>query len=645
MYPVPVAIILLLAFGMFGYTMYHRVKLAGLNGWQAIRLDKPLTRIAKTIEFALGQKRFFLRDVISGVMHAMIFWGFLVLGIQTFVWLMKGLYAPFEFPFLGDTALGHFYRTSKDVFQVFIAIAVGGMMLRRLFVKPKRLTISAEGYVILSCILVIVLSDFALLWIDPAQSTAYAAAYFVHILTILGLMNFLPYGKHFHIITGIPNVFLQNLEPAGALSALNLEDENATSFGTGSIEGLNWKQVVDLYSCTECGRCQDVCPAFASGKPLSPKLLSVDLRDHLYARAPEKTGMVGALAPSAQNYAWTEATDKAPAEQQLIGDVINPETLWSCTTCRACEEACPVFIEYVDKIVDMRRHLVLMEGNLHPEAQTALQNIENQGNPWGMDACSRSMWITELGVPTMAEKPDADYLYWVGCAGAYDDRAKDVTRALIHCLQAANVSFAILGAEEKCTGDSARRIGNEYLFQMQAQANIETLNRYNVQKIITTCPHCLNTLQNEYSQFGGHYDVVHHAELLQQLLADKSLTPNESVHGKVTYHDSCYLGRYNNIYDQPRAILKSLGADIVEPEKTKATGRCCGAGGGRMWMEEHIGDKVNHQRFDDLDETGATTFASGCPFCLTMLLDASKDKDAAERIVTKDIAEIVAAAL
>lgn len=676
MYPIPVSIILAIALSFFSYTAYHRIKLMTLAGWKNIRFDQIGLRIQRTLRFAFGQRRFFLRDVISGTMHAFIFWGFLVVGIQTIVWLGRGLVADFQFPFLGDTYLGHFYTFTKDLFEVFVVVAVAGMLIRRLFVKPKRLTISAEGYIILTVISTIMITDFFLdgshtiiahgwanhhnwmglltgrlllqlgVGIESAQ-TIFTVSYFLHIFCILGFMNFLPYGKHFHIITGIPNVFFQNLRPYGELSKIDLEDETAESFGVGKVEDFNWKQVLDLYSCTECGRCTAQCPAFATDKPLNPKALSVDIREHLYSLAPEKTGMAGALSPKNPSFAYTDnsgtngGNNGIPA---LIGGVINPETIWACTTCRACEEACPVFIEYVDKIVDMRRHLVLMEGSMPEEAQTALKGIENQGNPWSQPAEDRGMWIKDLGVPIMADGAQVEYLYWVGCAGAYDDRAKEVTKSLIKCLQKAEVSFGILGNEESCTGDSARRIGNEYLFQMKANANIETLTKYNIKKIITTCPHCLNTLKNEYGQFGGHYDVVHHVELLSQLIREGKLQPKDGVQEKITYHDSCYLGRYNDIYEAPRDVLQSVvgKGNVIEPELSRDTGRCCGAGGGRMWMEEKGSNKVNHKRFDDLQATGATTFASACPFCLTMLRDATNDKGAGESIRTKDVAEIVA---
>lgn len=650
MFPLPVAFLLTMALGAFGYTSFRRLKLLG--AWQHIRLDQMGRRLLLTMRYAFGQRRFFIRDIVSGTLHAFIFWGFLVVGVRTIVWIGKGLSVDFEFPFLGDTPLGHFYLFTKDLFEIFVVVAVVGMVVRRIAVRPKRLTTSAEAYVILATIMTIMLTDFLMdgaailgsgasttthsfMAVATAQfltgfhldiaaaKTLFAIAYFLHIACILGFLNFLPYGKHFHIITGIPNVFLQKLAPGGALDPIDLEDETATTFGVGTIDGFNWKQRLDLYTCTECGRCQDLCPAFAAGKPLSPKSLAIDLRDHLYAHGNGKED-----------------------DKKLIGDVINPETLWACTTCRACEEACPVFIEYIDKIVDMRRHLVLMEGQMPAEAQTAVKNMETQSNPWGLSAHDRGVWITDLGVPLLSQQRNVDYLYWVGCAGAYDARAKEVTKAFITCLQKANVSFGILGPEEKCTGDSARRIGNEYLFQTMAKANIEMLNNYGVTQIITTCPHCYNTLQNEYPQFGGHYTVHHHTQFLSDLLRDGKLSTTTTTTEKIAYHDSCYLGRHNDIYQEPRDLLQAVGATVVEPTLTKSSGRCCGAGGGRMWMEDQPGtSSVNTQRFADLAETKATTFASACPFCLTMLTDANKAAGQEATIQTKDLAEILAAAL
>ncbi|MBI2342415.1 MAG: (Fe-S)-binding protein, partial [Deltaproteobacteria bacterium] len=346
-------------------------------------------------------------------------------------------------------------------------------------------------------------------------------SYFAHILLILGFLNWLPYGKHFHIITSLPNVFLQKMEPGGALAALNLEDEKAASFGAGKINDFNWKQRLDLYTCTECGRCTAQCPADATGKPLSPKQLSIDLRNHLYDSAPKF------------NFSWTlPASGKSRSNGKevstdlpiLLPNIINPETVWACTTCKACEEACPVFIEYIDKIVDMRRHAVLMEGALAPEAQTTLKNIETNSNPWGIGHSTRADWAKGLGIKTLAEDKNVEYLYFVGCAGSFDERAKKVTKAFVKLLQKAGVSFGILGIEEKCNGDSARRIGNEYLFQMLAKENIATFNKYGVKKILTTCPHCFNTIKNEFPQFGGNFEVWHHTEFLLDLIKTDRLS-------------------------------------------------------------------------------------------------------------------------
>jgi Fe-S oxidoreductase len=453
---------------------------------------------------------------------------------------------------------------------------------------------------------------------------------------ILAFLNYLPYGKHFHVITALLNVFFIKTTPRGRLSKMELENENATSFGTGRTEELTWKQVLDVVSCTHCGRCTDVCPAWATGKPLNPKEINESLFHHFQKKEHLLPGFL------ADHYE-AEKVDIGTEEKPLSPHLIDPGILWSCTSCRACENACPVDIEYVDKIVDLRRHLVLTQGSFPEEVQATFKNMENQSNPWGMSSDDRASWCQDLGVKTLAEHPEAEYLYFVGCAGSFDDRNKKIARAFVTLLQKADVDFAVMGKEEFCCGDPARRIGNEYLFQILAQQNVETLNNYKVKKILTACPHCFNTIKNEYSDFGGCFKVIHHTEFLEQLIKRgkiKAIKPRDEV---ITYHDSCYLGRYNEIYKAPRHILESIPElKIVEMALTEDQGRCCGAGGGRMWMEENTGTRVNHQRMDDALETGATTVASNCPFCVTMLCDAKKDKGMEEKIKTLDVVEILA---
>jgi Fe-S oxidoreductase/nitrate reductase gamma subunit len=697
MYPITIGILLLAGIAAFAYTAYNRISLLLAAQGKEKRWDNILNRLWGTIEFAFAQLRLLLRERKWGLMHAFIFWGFLVVAIRSITLFGQGFSPTFHFPLLGG-ALGEFYTFIKDIFEVLVVVGVVVLLFRRIVLRPKRLTLSFEADLILAAIGILMITDFLIegsavamswnpkvvwspvgLWMGAVMTAAnaspetlkniHAVNYFIHTGGILLFLNYLPYGKHFHIITSIPNVFLRKTAPAGALSKMNLEDENVTSFGVEKINEFSWKQMLDMYSCTECGRCEDQCPAWATDKPLSPKKYMIALRDHLYENADKIIKSSGVWASLVARFGRTgvppvrelkTAETAVPPRERLkpplpnvtelpaiVPQIVEPDIIWSCTTCRACEVACPVFIEYVDKMIDQRRNLVLMQGAIAPEVQTTLRNIETNSNPWGIGFSTRGDWAKGLGIKTLAEDKNVEYLYFVGCAGSFDERAKKVTKAFVTLLQKANISFGILGAEEKCTGDSARRIGNEYLFQILARENVETFNRYGVKKIITTCPHCYNTIKNEFPQLGGNYEVIHHTELLSNLVRQGILKTIGSMHGKTaTYHDSCYLGRYNEIYDAPREILKNIPSlHVEEMTLSRDMGRCCGAGGGRMWMEEKIGTRINHKRLEDIQQTtSATIVATACPFCLTMLSDAAKEKNAAD-LETKDIAEILMASV
>jgi Fe-S oxidoreductase len=450
--------------------------------------------------------------------------------------------------------------------------------------------------------------------------------WWLHNMVVLVFLNLLPLSKHFHVVTSIPNVFFSKLEPFGRLSKQDLESEDAI-YGTSEMRHFNWKQVLDMYSCTECGRCSSMCPATATNKPLAPRQLMLNLRDYLYEH-PESV------------------LDPDHGVKIVSEDVVSDEVLWSCNTCRACEEACPVNIEYVDKIVDMRRYLVQEEARFPAELTRVFQGMERQSNPWGIGGDKRADWAEGLDVPTIAEKPDAEYLFFVGCAGSFDDRAKKITQALAKILNAAGVSFAILGRDEPCNGDTARRLGNEYLYQTMAQMAVEVFAGCEVKKVITNCPHCFNTIKNEFPQFGGNYEVFHAVEVVDDLMKRGKLDLDGSGIGSVVFHDSCYLGRYNEVYDAPREILSRLaGVDLREAERSKDTGMCCGAGGGRMWIEEDPSQRVNILRTSQLLETKAATIASSCPYCMTMLKDgvAAHEQDA--HVANKDVMELVADSL
>jgi Fe-S oxidoreductase len=506
-------------------------------------------------------------------------------------------------------------------------------------------------------------------------------SFWLHEGLIFLFLNLLPHSKHFHIITAIPNVFLRSLHPAGRLEPMaeNAEklmekvgaageapDPLALPVGVARIDQFSWKAILDFYTCTECGRCSDNCPAHRTGKILSPKHLTLALRDHLYGREDEFVAhrpgtnghASGAGATGAEANASAPADPSpAPAESgatnghvapiNLVPDVIHPDVLWACTSCRACEEQCPVLISYVDKIIDMRRNLVMVKGEFPHELARPFQGMETNGNPWNLSRMDRSGWADGLDVPTMSDKPTAPVLFWVGCAASYDDRAKKIARATAKLLKQAGVDFAILGQEESCTGDPARRAGNEFLFAMLAEGNAATINGYKEQggarTVVTTCPHCFNTLKNEYPDFGLKVEVVHHTDYLLGLVAEGKLVPTRPVEGRVVYHDSCYLGRYNGVYDPPREILKRIpGVELVEPEYwTKQRGLCCGAGGAQMWMEEQNQDRVNVKRTLQLLDTGAKTVATACPFCMTMLTDGIKSKSLEDSVKQMDVVELL----
>ncbi|MDG4834628.1 (Fe-S)-binding protein [Solwaraspora sp. WMMD1047] len=437
-------------------------------------------------------------------------------------------------------------------------------------------------------------------------------------------------------------------------------DPEKDQFGVAQVEQFTWKGLLDFTTCTECGRCQSQCPAWNTGKPLSPKLLVLSLRDHAYAKAPYLLAgggkdLTGEEKGTAEQLAGVDALALAEADRPLIGGaeelgIIDPDVLWSCTTCGACVEQCPVDIEHVDHIVDMRRYQVLIESSFPSEAGVMLRNLENKGNPWGAPPNTREDWTKGLDfeVPRVGERDDFEYLFWVGCAGAFEDRAKKTTRAVATLLHEAGVDFAILGEGETCTGDPARRIGNEFVFQMLAQQNVETLNEAfgdrepTKRKIVATCPHCFNTLGNEYGELGGHFEVVHHTQLLAHLVATGKLTPVQPVDGGVTYHDPCYLGRHNRVFTPPREVLGAAAADgLTEMPRNSERSFCCGAGGARMWMEERIGKRINVERVEEAISTGAKTVAVGCPFCYTMLGDGVTGKGADGEVEVVDVATVL----
>jgi Fe-S oxidoreductase len=670
----PTTLLLLCAgVGFFSWTLVRRVApLFALR--REPRLDRLPDRIVSLLRFGLGQRRLVDREeLLPGLLHVALFAAFLVLGLRTVTLFGIGLSAGFHLPGLAPgSGAGGAYLFLKDVVVLAATAAALGFLWRRVVTRPQRLTQSWEGTLILGFILALMLTDVAYdgaerlasgaLGFDPAAPAGSlgglalgalpasaaravgAAGYWLHLVLILVFLNFLPFGKHFHIITALPNVFLRSLPPgSAALRKLDLESEGA-SFGTRTVADLSWKEGLDVYSCTECGRCQTFCPTHVTGKPLSHKEVNRSLKHHLVEQASSLAALGRAHAPEAR----TALREKLPP---LAGDVVAHETLWACTTCGACEAACPVLIDNIPRLIDLRRDQVLVEAAMPDEAARVFRNLETQGNPWGIGSNKRDAWCDGLGVPRAADGGDFEYLFFVGCAGAFDDRQKKVSRAIVEILRAAEVSFAILGQEETCTGDAARRLGNEYLFQTQASANVETFNRYGVKKVVVQCPHCLNAIRNEFPQFGGHYEVVHHTQLIAKLLAEGRLEVGAAAayQGQaVTFHDPCYLARHNGETAAPRAALASVGVQVSEMPRNGRTGFCCGAGGGRMWLEEKLGSRINQNRIDEaagtLSSSGGVV-AVGCPFCLTMLKDGVAETGRDEALKVVDVAEIVAAGL
>ena len=637
-----------------------------------------------------GQRKL-LKWTVPGVAHALTFWGFIVL-VLTIIEAYGALFSKhFVIPLIGTWAWVGF---AEDLFAVAVLVGIATFTVIRLRNSPEREgrasrfsgSHTGAAWLVLAGIFGVIATlllyrgaqintgDFPYPrgafasqlvghWLHPlgrgANSGIETAFILAQLAVILGFGVFVTYSKHLHIAIAPLNVLfarrpnglgaLQPMRSGGQVLDFEEADPDNDIFGLGKIEDLTWKGLLDLGTCTECGRCQSQCPAWATGKPLSPKMLILDLRDHAFAKAPYL------LAGSDEAREALPDSVKAEAERPLVGDaaaggVIDPDVLWSCTNCGACVEECPVDIEHIDHITGLRRHQVLIESAFPQEAAGMLKNLENKGNPWGMGADKRLEWISELDfeVPVVDGKigDDTEYLFWVGCAGALEDRAKKTTKAIAQLLHTAGVSFAVLGPAETCTGDPARRMGNEFVYSMLAQQNVETLNEAGARKIVASCPHCFNTIANEYPQLGGNYEVIHHTQLLARLVADGKLTPVNPIEEKITYHDPCFLGRHNRVFTPPREIMERVpGVQAQEMHRCKERGFCCGAGGARMWMEERIGKRINTERIDEALGTDPDTISTGCPYCMVMLGDAIAAKkssgEAKETLEVIDVAQLL----
>jgi len=676
-------LVVVVAAGFFSLNVQRLIEYMRL-GKAEYRTDQLFLRTWNVARVGIAQTKI-LREPIAGLMHATIFWGFMVLTAGTIELLISGVFPSFSYARFLPGALYRGYELSQDTFAVLVLGAVGFAYFRRLVLRPRRLqgdnVEHLDAYIILGLIGALMLTyllaggflavarpgavaetRFASHIVGDALSRmgvsaawiGYRVSWWTHALLVLAFLNYLPYSKHLHVVTSLFNVFFSNTSWKGeraVMRPMNLEAD-VEKFGAADVEDLTWKNLLDGYSCTECGRCTAVCPANITGKPLSPRKIVVNARQRLMEKGPMITSdRMEFLRPMFVHGEGADAKARTPDEvlqHRLLDQYISEEELWACTSCRACVQECPVSIDQLDVINEMRRFLVLSESRFPPEVQPAFESLERNGSPWAFAQSDRAKWAEGMNVPTMAqlhergERPDV--LFWVGCMGSYDDRAKRITVAFARILQSCGIRFAILGQEEHCHGDPARRMGNEYLYQMLAKDTIETLNRYDVLTVVTSCPHCFHQIGNEFPQLGGNYEVIHHSTYIERLLQENRV-PLQTEEGKrltVAYHDSCYLGRYNDVYDAPRETLRRAlpVMTLVEPKRTRDRGLCCGAGGGRMFMEERTGKRINAERVEELLATGADTIAVACPFCMTMMNDGAKARDASVQVL--DIAEVVA---
>jgi len=674
LYPLAVIVV-----GILVYAIYRRYRLWRLGGadsrfgdfgrrvWAFITtmvIDGILHRKLFGVADGLGHRRLSIKDFLPrefypGIMHFLIFVGCIVLILGAFLDFLSHYFFHFMH---GSFYLG--YSVVVDAFGILVLVGVTLAIIRRYVQKPDRLDNKGEDLVALLLILLVVITGFIVegfriaatelkttpswaLWSPGGFLLAWAFSglsegslliwhrvwWWLHMVIGLGAITYvaLYWNRLWHIIIDPINIFFRNLGPRGALASIDIEA--AETFGASKIEDLTWKHLMDLDACTRCGRCQDNCPAYLSSKPLSPKKVIQDLKSHLLERAP-------ILLKSKSD---GEASNPGTETRAMIGEVIAEDEIWNCTTCYACQEVCPVYIEPMVKLVEMRRNLVLEQASIPETGEGALRNIEDRGHPWRGTTLTRTAWAEGLDVKILSEDSDVEILFWVGCTEALEERSTKVAQAIAKVLKQAGVNFGILGVEESCCGDPARRMGNEYLFQMQVEKNIELLKKYNVKRIVTGCPHCYNTLRHEYPQFGGNFEVIHHTEFIANLLKEGKLRIIKGSSGIVTYHDSCYLGRYNDIYEPPRQIMSNMpDITLVEMERNRERGFCCGAGGGHLWLEEQkVGQRINVMRTEQALDTKAQIVATACPYCLQMFEDGIRTKAAEESLKVMDVAELV----
>lgn len=611
-----------IALGLFIYRLYKLYRFL-LLGKRESRFDKIGWRVISSLAIVGGQwcnlKSVSKRDR-AGIAHFFMVLGFLLFFIN-YASLFIG--AAWDEDLVLHSGVFSFLL---DLTAAVLIVVMIWAAVRRYIIKPERLERGFEPAIIFLVIFLLMATHLAVTAIRLGElgQGFYTGVWWAHMVILLAFLVYIPYSKHLHILVSPFNVFFRSLRPKGALTPIDVE--TAGTLGVEKIEEFTWKQLLDLYACAICGRCETNCPAFLSGKPLSPKKMIHDFKENLLAKGPILL-----------------RGNSGDSGDALIGEVMSEEAIWACTTCRACQEECPVSNEHIDKIIDLRRNLVLMQNKAPETVQRVLRTLTMRGDPWTGALHLRGDWASELGIKRLSEQnKDIDVLYWVGCTGALQDRNIKVTTSMVKILRLAEVNFGILGTEETCCGEPARRMGQELLFQTLAQQNIERLKRYGVKKIVTACPHCFNTIKNEYPQFGGDFEVIHHTTFIADLVKSGRLKFTTEVNKTITYHDPCYLGRYNDIYEAPRQILGVIpGVRLVKMDRSRQKSFCCGGGGGRIWMEETIGRKINEVRTEDVITSKAELVATACPFCLQMFEEGITRKKMEKAIEVMDLAELV----
>ena len=658
-------IFVIVCFGAIAFFLKNASKLFALmcmGRWEN-RFDNLWSRFGGMLKYGFGQRRVISRKY--GINHFFIFWGFLILVCVYFEFLINGIFPEFNLGFLGTIPYGILLFLA-DIMSFVVLIGVIIAIFRRTFFRPAHIAPSFDAYFILSLIGILMIAFFttnaaeanlnnlrmiswmpisnrlSVLFASIAKNDVHIISrvfWWIHAILLLFFLNYLPYSKHLHILTALPNCFFRS--PNLISTVPRLKFSKGEEFGVSKVFQYTWKDLLDFMACTECGRCQSVCPATITDKLLNPQQIIHKGKVNLF-----KNGVaIRAIRPA-------DMLASAPANAKMVVPLINggeesitKDEIWACTTCGACMQVCPVFIEHTPKIISMRQHLVMEKAEFPEELNSLFEATEQRFNPWGIAPADRTKWAIDLNIPVISEGEKVEYLFYVGCAGSFDSRARQISISLTRILNKAKVSYGILGNKEKCCGDPLRKLGNEYLFDKIVHDNIESFKKYGIKKIITACPHCFSTLKNDYKQYGADFEVIHHTQLISELITEGKIKPksSNSSENKTVIHDSCYLGRYNQIYKEPRDIVKacSNGKSPVEMENHGNNSFCCGAGGGRMWMEELPGKRIYLERTHQALKTNASTIAVACPYCMTMFEDGLKDEGVSDKVCVKDIAEIV----